>query len=61
MTRPSRFLDRSTPPHLATLILIAGLSALAMNIFLPSLPGMAEWFGVSYATMQQSEIGRAHV
>ncbi|WP_225028589.1 multidrug effflux MFS transporter [Xinfangfangia pollutisoli] len=54
MTRPSRFLDRSTPPHLATLILIAGLSALAMSIFLPSLPGMAEWFGVSYATMQQS-------
>lgn len=33
------YLDRTTPPHLSTLILLAGLSALAMNIFLPSLPG----------------------
>ena len=45
--RPVRFLDQSTPPHIATLILLAGLSALAMNIFLPSLPGMTahakEW------------------
>jgi DHA1 family bicyclomycin/chloramphenicol resistance-like MFS transporter len=50
----TRFLDRTTPPHIATLILIAGLSALAMNIFLPSLPKMAEWFGVPYALMQLS-------
>ncbi len=50
----ARFLDRTTPPHIATLILIAGLSALAMNIFLPSLPKMAEWFGVPYAFMQLS-------
>jgi len=49
-----RFLDRSTPPHLVTLVLIAGLSALTMNIFLPSLPGMAAWFGVPYGVMQQS-------
>lgn len=53
MTR-ARFLDRQTPPVLATLILMAGLSALTMNIFLPSLPGMAEWFGVPYGLMQQS-------
>lgn len=51
---PARLFDRSTPPHLATLILLAGLSALSMNIFLPSLPGMAVWFGVPYATMQLS-------
>ncbi|MBN2631277.1 MAG: multidrug effflux MFS transporter [Rhodobacteraceae bacterium] len=50
----SIFLDRTTPPHIATLILLAGLSALAMNIFLPSLPGMAAWFGVPYALMQLS-------
>ena len=50
----SVFLDRRTPPHIATLILIAGLSALTMNIFLPSLPGMAAWFGVPYALMQLS-------
>jgi len=36
------------------LILLAGLSALTMNIFLPSLPGMAVWFGVPYGVMQQS-------
>jgi DHA1 family bicyclomycin/chloramphenicol resistance-like MFS transporter len=55
MTRPpARFLDRSTPPVLATLVLMAGLSALTMNIFLPSLPGMAAWFGVPYGLMQQS-------
>lgn len=50
----SIFLDRRTPPHIATLILLAGLSALTMNIFLPSLPGMAAWFGVPYALMQLS-------
>ena len=49
-----RYLDRRTPPHISTLILVAGLSALTMNIFLPSLPGMAAWFGVPYGTMQQS-------
>ena len=50
----ARFLNRRTPPHIVTLILLAGISALTMNIFLPSLPGMATYFGVSYATMQQS-------
>lgn len=52
--RPSRFLDRTSPPHIATLILIAGLSALSMNIFLPSLPNMAAYFGVEYGVMQLS-------
>lgn len=53
--RPAaRFLDRRTPPTLVTLILLAGLSALVMNIYLPSLPAMAAWFGVSYGVMQQS-------
>ena len=50
----TRFLDRTAPPHIATLILLAGLSALAMNIFLPSLPGMAAWFDAPYALMQLS-------
>ena len=49
-----RFLDRATPPKIITLVLLAGLSALTMNIFLPSLPGMASYFGVSYGVMQQS-------
>ena len=50
--QPARFLDRKTPPHLVTLVALAGLSTLAMNIFLPSLPGMAAWFKVDYAVMQ---------
>ncbi len=49
-----RFLDRLTPPHIVTLILLAGLSALSMNIFLPSLPGMARDFAVDYRVMQLS-------
>ncbi|MBM1310880.1 multidrug effflux MFS transporter [Sulfitobacter mediterraneus] len=49
-----RFLDRTTPPHISTLILLAGLSAMVMNIFLPSLPYMAEYFGTDYAVMQLS-------
>lgn len=49
-----RFLDRTTPPHITTLILLAGLSAMVMNIFLPSLPEMAEYFGTDYAVMQLS-------
>jgi DHA1 family bicyclomycin/chloramphenicol resistance-like MFS transporter len=48
------FLDRTTPPKIVTLILMAGLSALTMNIFLPSLPGMASYYGVPYGVMQQS-------
>jgi MFS transporter, DHA1 family, multidrug resistance protein len=51
---PARFLDRTSPPKLVTLVLLAGLSALTMNIFLPSLPGMARYFGVPYGVMQQS-------
>lgn len=51
---PVRFLDRHTPPHILTLILLAGLSALAMNIFLPSLPGMTEYFETDYRLLQLS-------
>ncbi|WP_323763548.1 multidrug effflux MFS transporter [Marinovum sp.] len=49
-----RFLDRSTPPHIVTLILLSGLAALAMNIFLPSLPGMTAYFDTDYSLMQLS-------
>lgn len=47
-----RFLDRTTPPHVATLILMAGLGALSLNIYLPSLPSMAAYFGVDDTAMQ---------
>lgn len=53
--RPTvQFLNRATPPHVVTLVLLAGLSALTMNIFLPSLPGMATYFDAPYALMQLS-------
>jgi MFS transporter, DHA1 family, multidrug resistance protein len=47
-----RFLDRKTPPHVSTLILLAGISALNMSIFLPSLNHMADYFGTDYSVMQ---------
>ncbi|AUH64341.1 multidrug effflux MFS transporter [Paracoccus zhejiangensis] len=43
-----------TPPHLMTLVALSGVAALSMNVFLPSLPGMARDFGVDYALMQLS-------
>ncbi|RNF36288.1 multidrug effflux MFS transporter [Paracoccus methylarcula] len=43
-----------TPPHPATLVALSGVSALSMNVFLPSLPGMARDFEVDYAVMQLS-------
>lgn len=52
-----RFLDRTTPPHIATLILVSGLGALSTSIFLPSLAQMAEHFGTSYAVMQLAVSG----
>ena len=51
---PARLFDRKTPPHVLTLVLLAGLSALTMNIFLPSLPGMALYFNAPYHLMQMS-------
>jgi DHA1 family bicyclomycin/chloramphenicol resistance-like MFS transporter len=53
--RPAvRFLDRTTPPHIVTLVLMAGVGAMNMSAFLPSLPAMAEHFGTDYAVMQLS-------
>ncbi len=48
------FLDRNTPPHIFTLIVLTGLGALSMNIFLPSLPAMTEHFQTDYRLMQLS-------
>jgi len=49
-----RFLDRATPPHILTLVVISGAAALPMNMFLPSMPSMAAHFGVEYAVIQLS-------
>lgn len=48
----SSFFDSKTPPHIITLVLIAGMGALNMNILLPSLPGMTDYFNTEYAVMQ---------
>lgn len=50
----TRFLDRTTPPHVMTLVALSAMSALAMNVFLPSLPAMAAYFDTSYSVMQLS-------
>ena len=39
-------------PATTTLVVMAATGALAMNIFLPSLPGMARYFDTSYAVVQ---------
>ena len=49
-----QFLDRNSAPHIGTLVALAGLSALSMNLFLPSLPGMATYFGTTAAVMSLS-------
>ena len=49
-----KYLNRRSPPHITTLVLLTGLSALSMNIFLPSLPSMTADFGTDYGVMQLS-------
>lgn len=49
-----RFLDRATPPHIFTLIVLTGLGAMSMNVFLPSLPAMSAHFDTDYRIMQLS-------
>ena len=46
------FLDRTTPPHIFTLVMMAGLSALTMNLFLPSMPSIASYYQADYALVQ---------
>lgn len=56
-TYSARFLDRTTPPHIVTLILLAGISAMSMNVFLPSLPNMSLHFKTEYWVLQMSVAG----
>ncbi len=46
------YLDRFSPPHVTTLIIATATGALTMNIFLPSLPGMARHFQADYGVVQ---------
>lgn len=49
-----RFLDKTTPPHLFTIIMLSGIGALSMNMFLPSLPQMTIDLETEYQVMQLS-------
>ncbi len=46
-----------TPPRLSTLIVLTGLSVLTLNMFMPSLPSIAEDFGADYAIVNLSIAG----
>lgn len=50
----NRFFNRHTPPHIFTLICIAGLGGVSMNMFLPSLPSMSNFFSTPSSVMQLS-------
>jgi DHA1 family bicyclomycin/chloramphenicol resistance-like MFS transporter len=50
MTR--RLMNAATPPHILTLVLAASAGALAMNVFLPSLPSIARHFDTDYRVVQ---------
>ena len=52
-----RFFDRTTPPHMFTLVMLAGLSALNISLFLPSLNTIAAEYGVDYSVMQLAVSG----
>lgn len=52
MNKDSRYLDRRTTPHITTLVIMTSAGALNLNILLPSLPGIASEFGVSYSYAQ---------
>ncbi|WP_037308178.1 multidrug effflux MFS transporter [Ruegeria halocynthiae] len=45
---------RRSPPTIVTLVFLSGLSALSLNLFLPSLPNMAVHFQTDYKVMQLS-------
>lgn len=42
----------ATPPHIVTLVIATATAAVSMNVFLPSLPGMAEYFQADYGIVQ---------
>ncbi|PJE30090.1 Bicyclomycin resistance protein [Pseudooceanicola marinus] len=54
---PRRLFDRTTPPTMTTLILLAGIGAMTMNVFLPSLPRIADHFDIDYKLVQLSVAG----
>ena len=48
------FLDKKSPPHMITLVLLSGVGALSMSVFLPAMLEMSRYFETSYTLMQLS-------
>ena len=48
----SRYLDRSTPPHITTLVVTTAVASITINIFLATMPEMAKFFDKPYAVIQ---------
>lgn len=48
----SIYLNRRTAPHVTTLVVATATGALALNVFLPSLPAMARYFEADYGLVQ---------
>jgi Bcr/CflA subfamily drug resistance transporter len=55
----SMFLAATTPPRLATLILLSALAVASLNLFLPSLAHIADEFGADYGLVNLSIAGYA--
>lgn len=53
----SRFLQQSTPPSIITMVALVAIASIPLNIFLPSLPAMAEYFDTAYSVMQFAVTG----
>jgi len=51
------WLDRRTPPHVVTLVLMTGVPALNMNMMIPSLPSLAGHYGADYGIVALSISG----
>jgi MFS transporter, DHA1 family, multidrug resistance protein len=51
--RPSR----ETPPHIVTLVVLAGIAALNMNMLLPSLPSLARHYDADYGLVSLAVSG----
>ncbi len=49
---PVRFFDSGTPPHMVTMVIATAFGALGTNLFLPSLPAIAEHYSSPYFVVQ---------
>lgn len=56
-TKALMFRPASSPPAITTLVLLTALSTLSLNMFLPSLPGMAADLQADYALVNLSIAG----